>query len=292
MSGPCAILEPMCGVWEVPVKRVRNWGEIYAFLELEAPALASRIQPGQFLMAAPAEFQEIPYPLLKRALAVYDVASHQDHPHELSLMIKAIGDGTRALSRLEAGERISLVGPLGNGFDLEASSGCHCLLVAGGIGIASLLLLGRRLLELGRSVSLLYGGRRETDLVGLDDFQALGIPCRVTTEDGSRGRHGLVTVALDEMISRRSDPLYCYICGPNPMMQAVTRRTTRAGIPCQLSVETKMACGFGVCLGCSVLTTGGYRLACTHGPVFPADSFVWEGSGNLEQILERRELSQ
>ena len=242
-------------------------------------------------MAAPECSQSLPYPLLKRALAIYDIPDSSARPGWISLIVKAIGDGTQALVSLRKGDRLQLVGPLGNGFDLEASRDRHCLLVAGGIGIASLLLVARRLVELERDVTLLYGGRSRSDLVGLEDFKRLGVRCLVTTEDGSQGRRGRVTLALEEALQLSGENFFTYTCGPNPMMEAVSRINLERGIPGQLSVESKMACGFGVCLGCTVLTTNGYRLACTHGPVFSPQEFVWEGEGKLSQALLERGIS-
>jgi dihydroorotate dehydrogenase electron transfer subunit len=114
-------------------------------------------------------------------------------------------------------------------------------------------------------------------MVGLEDFRQLEIPVIPTTEDGTLGRRGLVTAALGDCLAELPAALAnLYTCGPNPMMQAVSAMAKERGIPCQISVEMKMACGFGVCLGCTVKTRGSYRLACTHGPVFDADDFVWE----------------
>jgi len=281
----------MCGVWEAPVTAVERWGEDYGFLRVEAPELAARCLPGQFVMAAPECSRSLPYPLLKRALAIYDIPESGTRYGWISLMVKAIGDGTQSLVSLREGDRLQLVGPLGNGFDLEASQGRHCLLVAGGIGIASLLLVARRLVESGREVTLLYGGRSRSDLVGLEDFKRLGVRCLVTTEDGSEGQRGRVTLALEEALRQSGEDFFTYTCGPNPMMEAVSRINLERGIPGQLSVESKMACGFGVCLGCTVLTTAGFRLACTHGPVFSPEEFVWEGKGKLAQALLERGIS-
>lgn len=282
----------MCGVWEVPVRAVERWGEDYGFLRFEAPELALKCLPGQFVMAAPeCSSYNFPYPLLKRALAIYEVPESGPRSGQLSLMVKAIGDGTRGLLSLREGDRLQLIGPLGNGFDLEASQGRQCLLIAGGIGLASFLLLARRLLELGREVTLLYGGRSRSDLFGLADFKRLGIPCLVTTEDGSEGLHGRVTLALEEVLQQPTHDFFSYTCGPNPMMEAVSKINLERAIPGQLSVESKMACGFGVCLGCTVLTSAGYRLACTHGPVFSVEEFVWEGNNKLGQVLLERGIS-
>ena len=110
-----------------------------------------------------------------------------------------------------------------------------------------------------------------------DDFEKLEIPVFVATDDGSQGFHGLVTDAFYEYLNDfPADKANIYTCGPNQMMQAITEFANSAGISCQISVESKMGCGFGVCLGCSVMTKSSNRLACTDGPVFDANEFVWE----------------
>ena len=251
-------------------------------LRVEAPEVAATCRPGQFVMVgADPEFR-ISHPLLKRALAVYDVPP--EHPATIVLLLKVVGDGTRRLANLHPGHRLSLVGPLGNGFDLESARGKKNLIVAGGTGIASVFLLARALADSGEEVTLFYGGRRSIDLVGLTDWEGLNVAVRTTTEDGTAGEQGLVTRPLAETLSSGGN-FNLFTCGPNPMMQAVATLAAEARVPCQLSVESKMACGFGVCLGCSVKTRRfGFRLSCTHGPVFEAADFVWElpvGRGQL-----------
>lgn len=194
-------------------------------------------------------------------------------------LIKVVGDGTRQLASLKPGNQVDLIGPLGNGFDLKRARSKINFLVVGGTGIASVHLLAEHLSRYGEEVHLVYGGRTACDLVGLDDFERLAIPVFVATEDGSRGYEGLVTKAFFEYSDNfPMDKANIYTCGPNPMMQAVTEFANAAGIPCQLSVESKMGCGFGVCLGCSVMTTDSNRLACTDGPVFDSTEFIWEAT--------------
>jgi dihydroorotate dehydrogenase electron transfer subunit len=252
----------------------RSFPGDYAILNVQAPGIAEDTFPGQFVMAASDGSEELPHPLLKRALAVYKINRRQN---TISLLIKAVGEGTRRLIHLKPGDHLEMVGPLGNGFDISRGKGRINILVTGGTGIASVYLLTEHLLKYGEDVHLVYGGRTAEDLVGLNDFEALGIPLCIATEDGSKGYKGLVTGALKEYLPRfPRENLNFYTCGPNPMMKAVAQIALDARIPCQLSVESKMACGFGVCLGCSVMTKSGQKLVCTDGPVFEADSFLWE----------------
>lgn len=246
-----------------------------ALLVLDAPAISRQCRAGQFVMAAEDAGMGQPFPLLKRALAVYSTR-FEGRPEVLSLLLKVVGDGTRRLASLRSGDRVSLVGPLGNGFSLQEGRGKVCYLVAGGIGIASFLLLAEGLLAQGDRPVLVYGARSQSDLAGIKDFEALGMPVYVSTEDGSRGVRGLVTAALQKAVADHSgQPGIIYSCGPTPMMHAVSLWASERGLPCRISVENRMACGFGVCLGCTVETRDGYRLACTHGPVFDAAKFSW-----------------
>lgn len=262
---------------EAPVIKNLRFPKHNYLLLIRAPEIARDVLPGQFVMAAAVEDESLPYPLLKRALAVYSVGREADRESIITLLLKVVGVGTRRLSSLQPGDVINLIGPLGRSFDVSRAEGRINLLVAGGIGIASFYLLAERLLEKGDEVHLIYGGRSAKDLVGLDDFRRLDLPVVATTEDGDLGIKGLVTEGLKTYLEQfQTDRLVIYTCGPNRMMQAVSRLANGLDIPCQISIEARMACGFGVCLGCSVKTIHSYRLACREGPVFEASEFVWE----------------
>lgn len=264
-------------VIERPVIENRQFPNHNYILAVRAPEIAERVRPGQFVMAAESQYPILPSPLLKRALAVYTIEEMHGNEEVITLLLRVVGDGTHRLARVRPGDSLELVGPLGNGFDTEASKGKMTILVAGGTGIASVYLLARELRRRGEEVLLIYGGRSREDLVGIKDFERLDIPIGITTEDGSAGIKGLVTNALEDQLTRVPGlHLHVVACGPNPMMRAVSRLALGAGGTCHISVEAKMACGFGVCLGCTVKTQSSYRLACTHGPVFDAAEFVWE----------------
>ncbi len=246
-------------------------------LTFRAPEICRETLPGQFVMAAPTTHQVVPSPLLKRALAVYSI---QDE--NLSILVKAIGEGTLRLALMQPGHCANLIGPLGNGFDLTAGRGKTNFLIVGGVGIASVYLLAEKLKRQGDEVHLLYGARTAADLVGREDFESLNLDEMIfATDDGSlTGQfHGLVTTAMEDYSHAfRSSDLNFYTCGPEPMLRAMSAFACAQGIPCQVSVEARMGCGFGVCLGCSVLTRDGYRLACSDGPVFEAGELVWDNS--------------
>ena len=244
-------------------------------IKLEVPSIFRDCLPGQFVMVAPTEYYNPPFPLLRRALAIFSIEGSDKNL--LTLLLKIVGDGTKKLASLQAGDFLNMTGPLGQGFDTQIALGRKALIVAGGIGIASLYLLAEQLTQQGNEVTLIYGGRSAKDLVCLDYFENLRLSKILTTEDGSLGLQGRVTKGLETYLPDLSETnTAVYICGPNPMMKAVSDEIVPLGIPCQVSVETKMACGFGVCLGCSVKVDGQYRLACTHGPVFESAGFEWE----------------
>lgn len=270
----------MIHVVQAPVVGSTGYPGLNHLLALRSREIADSARPGQFLMAGLVDCPSDP--LLKRALAVYSIP-HADGDI-LTLLIKIVGPGTRQLAALREGDRISLIGPLGNGFDTSQAKGRISVLVAGGVGIASVFLLAKELSDSGEEVHLLYGARTAQDLVGLQDFQDLGIQVRVATEDGTQGVQGLVTRILEPYFKRyAARELALYTCGPNPMMEAVSGLASNHGVGCQVSVETPMACGFGVCLGCSVRTVSSYRLACTHGPVFDAREVVWGRATEVEE---------
>ena len=254
---------------EAPVTENLRFPNNNYILSVKAPEIADRVLPGQFVMASEGESDSLPYNLLKRALAVYSLEYDKKKQSIITLLLKVVGVGTQRLSTLQPGETISLIGPLGKGFDLSRAREKVSLLVAGGVGIASLYLLAERLKKEGQDVHLIYGAKSAEDLVGLEDFKQLNLPVFITTEDGDLGVKGFVTDGLKTYLERfPPGQMVLYTCGPNPMMQAVSAVADKLNIPCQISVEAKMACGFGVCLGCSIKTKHSYKLACREGPVF------------------------
>jgi dihydroorotate dehydrogenase electron transfer subunit len=243
-------------------------------LTFRASEICREALPGQFVMAAPRTHQIVPSPLLKRALAVYSIEDER-----LSILVKAIGEGTLRLALMRPGHSANLIGPLGNGFDLTAARGKTSFLIVGGVGIASVYLLAEKLKQQGDEVHLLYGARTASELVMVEDFQSLDIPVFIATDDGTAGFRGFITAGLGDYLRVRPfSDLNFYTCGPEPMLKAVSAFACVRGIPCQVSVEARMGCGFGVCLGCSVRTRDGYRLACSDGPVFQAGELIWEES--------------
>ena len=238
-------------------------------------------EPGQFLMLSPgATGAAVRHdPLLPRPMAIY----RADHD-SLEVLYKVHGRGTALLADASPGERVRLVGPLGRAFPLP-EPGSTALLVGGGTGIASLFDLAARAAREARVVVLLGAGSA-SDLMGVTDFEKLDLELCLATEDGSAGHAGLVTELLTPRLPE-ADRVYA--CGPTPMMRAVAEIAAAQGTRCVVSLESTMACGFGVCLGCAVPRAGaqraadersqnaGFSLVCRDGPVFDAADVDWTG---------------
>ena len=197
---------------------------------------------------------------------------------------------TGHLAKFGPGDEVELWGPLGNGFAPQQTD--HLIMVAGGIGQTPFVALGRehrggrrygqprRDVPTCRRVTLCYGARSKEYLAGLDDFAAAGVDVRVSTDDGSAGHHGLVTDLLEDLLASSAGDRRIVCCGPEPMMAAVGKIAHSASVPCQVSLETPMACGIGICFSCvtKVRTEGDmwdYQRTCVDGPVFDAEQIVW-----------------
>lgn len=213
-------------------------------------------RPGQFVNIA------LEGKYLRRPISVCDYDEDR-----LVLIYKVVGEGTEAMSRLMPGTRLDLLTGLGNGFDVE-SCGSRPLLVGGGVGVPPLYNLARRLRERGLRVQVVLGFNTASEIFYEEEFRALGCDVTVATADGSRGVRGFVTTALAGGIDFDS---FC-ACGPLPMLRALCEATDRPG---QLSLEERMGCGFGACMGCSCHTTQGSRRVCKEGPVFRREEIVW-----------------
>jgi dihydroorotate dehydrogenase electron transfer subunit len=254
-------------------------------IRLHAPQLASAIRPGQFLMLRLPGTSD---PLLGRPFALYDtVPDETGRPCAIDIVYLVVGKMTGRLAQVRPGERLQAWGPLGNGFGAVAPAGLeHVALVAGGIGQTPFLAYARELLG-GRGyggrpaertagrVSLYYGVRRASLAAGAEDFRAAGVEVRLASDDGSVGYHGYVT----QLLARDGPPAHLVGCGPEPMLSALAGLARRWGVSCQVSLETPMACGLGVCFSCvaRVKTAQGwdYRRVCVEGPVFDAACVEW-----------------
>jgi len=184
----------------------------------------------------------------------------------VSVVYKQVGKGTGALARKEPGSQLSVLTGLGNGFDLSLA-GARPLLLGGGSGVSPMLGLARRLVCEGREVTAILGFNTEAEVFYARELESLGCRVIVCTVDGSCGRKGFVTDAITEEYTR------FYACGPEPMLRAVYSRATLDG---EFSLEARMGCGFGACMGCTIQTRSGYRRVCKDGPVFRKEELLWD----------------
>jgi dihydroorotate dehydrogenase electron transfer subunit len=223
--------------------------------------------PGQFAMVRSMLWGQAP--LLPRPMSLLDSG---DKP---SILIKVVGDGTRRMAEAPLGEQFALLAPLGTSWS-EPASEEQPLLVAGGVGVAPLIFLAEHLAARGRrDVVSLYGGRSDRDLPLAERLEAAG-ELEISTEDGSRGTRGLVTVLLERRLEANRK-VHIYTCGPHAMMAAVAALAERFSVPCDASLEAPMGCGYGVCLGCSVARAeGGYLYTCIDGPCVDAGAIDWQ----------------
>jgi dihydroorotate dehydrogenase electron transfer subunit len=244
----------------------------YGRIRLACGAPFARSKPGQFVMLG---FPESIDPLLRRPFSIHRLVTDAGGFCGIELLYKAIGPATHRLSRQKTGDEVSLLGPLGNAFRVPANT-ARLYLAAGGVGVAPMVFLLEWLHGLNRlpaDCRFFLGGRSREDLVCVADVERLGIPVVLTTDDGSCGGQCLVTNPLEEAI-RAAPPELLLACGPKGMLACVLEIVGRLAIPCQVSIETMMACGMGACLGCAVngrQDPNRYLHACVDGPVFDAE---------------------
>lgn len=227
-------------------------------IDIIAPVIAEQAEPGQFVNV---QVSRHTAPLLRRPLGVAGVDRKDG---VITLIYRVIGEGTRILADVCSGDMLSIVGPLGQGFDRGSR---RPLLVGGGTGLAPLLYLAETFQIQGIAPDVLMGGRTEEDLFWKELYERVAGRIGLTTDDGSLGVKGTVMALLDVMLQTgQYDRVY--VCGPAPMMQAVSAAVLAAGIPCQVSLEKYMACGLGACLSCSCQGIGKRIKVCKDGPVF------------------------
>ena len=182
----------------------------------------------------------------------------------LTIIYKVVGVGTEAMSHLPIGTQLDVLTILGNGYDLM-KAGDQPLLVGGGVGVPPMYMLARQLREMGKEVKVILGFNTQDEVFYEDEFRALGCDVTVTTVDGSHGVKGFVTNAMDGQQS------YYYTCGPLPMIKALINTLGTKG---EVSMEERMGCGFGACMGCTIQTSIGPKRVCKEGPVFPAEVLI------------------
>ncbi len=259
------------------VKENRLFGAGYCQLRIEINAPLD-VKPGQFAMLKPAGLVE---PLLRRAMAFYRVAHAANHC-QAEFIFHILGRGTAALAQLRAGDAIEFLGPLGQSFSLEpAQQAGGALIVAGGVGSPAVLMLAEELRARNIPTHIFLGGRSRDDLIGEEDFRALNLPLIVTTDNGSAGERGFVTTPFQRFLNETKEKNFVvYTCGPDVMMHRVCEIAANHQLKSYASLEARMACGFGVCVGCVVAVCDAnnetnYQRVCVEGPVFLGDEVVW-----------------
>jgi dihydroorotate dehydrogenase electron transfer subunit len=255
--------------------------------------IAAASRPGQFVNVLCGECMD---PLLRRPFSIYTVNKERG---EFSLLYQVKGRGTVLLAQKEAGAKLDVVGPIGRPFDIDPAENIEHILVGGGCGVVPLLFLADVLTDETKSkVTVLIGAQNAGAILCASEFVGRDLPVQLSTDDGSAGRQGLVTDTLVEHLGSMPPGIQprIYSCGPHVMLKAIAHIADRNKIPCQVSLESAMACGFGVCMGCVVKTKasecpecgqvyctdcGGnenweYKRVCVDGPVFYTTELVWE----------------
>jgi len=241
-------------------------------MTIEAPEICSAANPGQFIMVKAAE-EKSNDPLLRRPFSIHQVSDGL-----LTIIFKVVGRGTKNLANMKVSEFLDVLGPLGKGFDISKEQRHY--LVGGGMGIAPMHYLAESIKKQHPASEIVahLGARTANELKVFAHMNALQyLRVKISTDDGSAGHHGLVIDLLERSVADKgAGAVYC--CGPWPMMKAIAMYCNGKKMDCQVSLETKMACGFGACLGGAVtgseLIGDGYLHVCKDGPVFEAAK-IW-----------------
>ena len=249
---------------DLRVSAVERLSVKHVLLKLTQEAPLPAMQPGQFVEV---RVDHSPSTFLRRPISIHyvDVAHN-----ELWLLVATIGDGTRQMGRLQPGDEVNCLLPLGNGFSMPQKASNRVLLVGGGVGIAPLLYLGKILSDNNIAFEYLIGAKSKSDLLELDLLEKLAT-VNISTDNCSAGEKGLIThnSCLDKNWAR----IYC--CGPAPMMKAIAKIAHQRNIDCEVSLENMMACGLGACLCCVEKTVKGNVCVCTEGPIFNIKDLTW-----------------
>jgi dihydroorotate dehydrogenase electron transfer subunit len=248
------------------IKSVDQIHERYVLIKLTDERPLPEMMPGQFVEI---RVDGSPSTFLRRPISINFVDREQN---ELWLLVAAVGDGTRRLAQLQAGNTLNCLLPLGHGFTMPVSPNEKILLVGGGVGVAPLLYMGAEMKRMECDPTFLLGARTSKDLLMLDIFRRYG-RVYVTTEDGSEGEKGFVT---DHSLLQKESFTSIATCGPTPMMKAVATFAKKADVACEVSLENLMACGLGACLCCVEKTTEGNLCVCKDGPVFNIRKLLWQ----------------
>jgi len=261
----------------------------YHKMRIRTPIPYGDIEPGQFLMV---RISEEPFPLLRRPFSIHSLRDlGVRNGSDIEILYKVVGKGTNLMASWKRGKRLDILGPLGNGFSLSNKMGTQ-FLIAGGIGVAGLFALSQRLKAHGHKYLVFIGGKTKEHILCVNEFQGLGADVYVATEDGGRGYRGMITDMVKSFLHNHPNPSGFFACGPVDMLRAIAEIAKSQSIPCQVSLESRMACGLGACLGCVIRTQGkhplrskevtchgwdfSFKRVCKEGPVFDSEEVDWE----------------
>jgi len=265
-------------IWNRP-----RGGKFY-HLGLRCPLGFARAKPGQFVML---HLQDRVDPLLRRPYSLHRLIRKGRRTEGIEILYKVVGKGTALLAGLQPGEKVGVLGPLGSAFLLPPDAR-SVFVVAGGIGVAPMVFLVEHLRQQGLSpegCTVFLGARTRTEILCEEDFSRLGVTVHTTTDDGTAGDQCLVTLPMESALETAS-PEVIFACGPSAMIQCVMDAAEARHIECQVSIETRMACGMGACLGCAVASRDpatAYYHACLDGPVFDSRSIRLEPDRMLQE---------
>jgi dihydroorotate dehydrogenase electron transfer subunit len=238
----------------------------YFHCSLHAPRIARSALPGQFVNIKLSETSD---PLLRRPFSIHKVKGSA-----IEIIYEVVGKGSSMLSQKKSKELLDIIGPLGNSFSI-IDTPCS-ILVAGGMGVAPLMFLAKKLSK--PKTLILIGAKTKKQLLCEEEFKKLGCEVKIATDDGSKGFHGRATELLRKVLrapSTGQQAASIYACGPHPMLKALADISRNYTIPAQISLEEHMSCGIGACLGCVVDTKQGFKRVCKEGPVFKAEEIIW-----------------
>ncbi|MBN2831524.1 MAG: dihydroorotate dehydrogenase electron transfer subunit [Candidatus Omnitrophica bacterium] len=245
----------------------------YRHCIVNAKSLAKASNPGQFLNIRVSDGLK---PFLRRPFSVHNI-----NGSNLEILYEVAGEGTKLLADKNPGEYLDIIGPLGHGFDCRQEANRQTILIGGGIGIAPLLFLSRKIKS--KNKIALIGARTKSQVLCEKEFRSLGCDVKIATDDGSAGFKGRVTALLKKVLQANrptGQQVTIYACGPRSMLKAVCSIAMQNNIPAQVSLEEHMSCGIGACLGCVIKTRKGLERVCKEGPVFNREDLTWGKNEN------------
>jgi len=253
---------------------IKEVAENIFLIKLTSEYVSSLCSPGQFINI---RLKHTEFPFLRRPFSIYN--AHKADKY-VEILIKIVGKGTEALCHSKKGEKADVLGPLGNTFNFSNYN--HIILVAGGIGIPPLYFIYNKIKDQNLKFTFLYGARSKSDLI---ENKFLGIPEKnliISTDDGSHGIKGTIIDVLEKELQSRKllKPVKILGCGPDKMLEKLDYLAQKHSIDTELSVESIMGCGFGVCQGCAIKVKNSdgfsYKLVCKDGPVFNSNTIIWK----------------